>query len=228
MPAQLPQSNHKLTGLLALAGAVFLAALLFLIIPISQALQDSDIQTVILREVEPVVLTPPKPPVIEEKRQIEKTPDKIPELEPEPPELELSQLELSLNPGVGEALSMGVQAGTFEVNVDAIGDIEKIFDFADLERPPDLINGHSIKYEFPRELERRGVKEVKLTLEILIDQKGRARFQKILAASHSHRKVEQEARRLGDLLRFTIPKRDGQPVKTRAKFPLVLRSQSPR
>lgn len=222
MPAQLPQSNRKLTGLLALAGAVFLAALLFLIIPISQALQDSDIQTVILREIEPVVLTPPKPPVIEEKRQIEKTPDKIPELEPEPPELELSQLELSLNPGVGEALSMGVQAGAFEVNVDAIGDIEKIFDFAELERPPDLINGHIIKPDFPRELERLGIKEVKLTLEILIDQKGKAHFQKILAASHSHRKVDQEARRLVKLLRFTIPKRDGQPVKTRAKFPLVL------
>ena len=132
MPAQLPQPNRRLTAFLALAGAVFLAALLFLIIPISQALQDSDIQTVILREVEPVVLTPPKPPVIEEKRQIERTPDKIPELEPEPTELELSQLELSLNPGVGEVLSMGVQAGDFQVQVDAIGDIEKIFDFAEL------------------------------------------------------------------------------------------------
>ena len=224
MPDQLPQPNRNLTGLLALAGAVFLAALLFLIIPISQALQDSDIQTVILREIEPVVLTPPKPPVIEEKRQIEKTPDKIPELEPEPPQLELSQLELSLNPGVGEALSMGVQAGAFEVQVDAIGDIEKIFDFAELERPPDLINGRMLKPEFPRELERRGVKEVKLTLEILIDQKGRARFQKILTSSHSHPKLDQEARRLGNLLRFTITKVDGQPVKVRAKFPLTLQS----
>ncbi len=226
MPAPLPQPDRKLAGLLALAGAVFLAALLFLIIPISQALQDSDIQTVILREIEPTVLTPPKPPIIEEKRQIEKTPDKLPELEPEPPELELSQLELSLNPGVGEALSMGVQAGTFEVNVDAIGDIEKIFDFAELERPPDLINGRMIEPKFPPELERRGVKEVKLTLEILIDQKGKARFQKILAASHSHPKLDQEARRLGNLLRFTITKVDGQPVKVRAKFPFTL--QSPR
>lgn len=226
MPAQLPQPNRQLTGLLALAGAVFLAALLFLIIPISQALQDSSVQTVILREVDPVVLTPPKPPVIEEKRQIERTPDKIPELEPEPPELELSQLELSLNPGVGEALSMGVQAGDFQVQVDAIGDIEKIFDFAELERPPNLINRRMIKPDFPRELERRGVKEVKLTLEILIDQKGKARFQKILASSHSHPKLDQEARRLGNLLRFTITKVDGQPVKVRAKFPFTL--QSPR
>lgn len=224
MPAQLPQPNRNLTGLLALAGAVFLAALLFLIIPISQALQDSAVQTVILREVDPVVLTPPKPPVIEEKRQIERTPDKIPELEPEPPELELSQLELSLNPGVGEALSMGVQAGDFQVQVDAIGDIEKIFDFAELERPPNLINGHLIKYEFPRELERRGIKEVKLTLEILIDQKGKAHFQKIRTASHSHAKVEQEVRRLIKLLRFTIPKVDGQPVKTRFKFPFTLQA----
>ena len=224
MPAPLPQPNRKLTAFLALAGAVLLAAFLFLIIPISQALQDSDIQTVIFREIEPVVLTPPKPPVIEEKRQIEKTPDKLPELEPEPPELELSQLELSLNPGVGEALSMGVQAGSFQVQVDAIGDIEKIFDFAELERPPNLINRHMLEPKFPPGLERRGVKEVKLTLEILIDQKGRARFQKILAASHSHRELDQEARRLGNLLRFTITEVDGQPVKVRAKFPFTLQS----
>ncbi len=222
MFSKLPQSNHRTTAFLALVGAVLLAALLFLIIPVSQALQDIDVETKTYREVPVVVLPPPDPPMLEEERQIEETSDTIPELEPEPPQLELSQLELSLNPGIGEALSMSVQGGAFGVEIDVMGDLDEIFDFADLAQPPTLLNGRSLNPEFPWELERRGIREIKMDLEILIDKKGKSHFQKILSTSHQHPKLEQEARRMGNQARFTVTIVEGQPVKVRAKFPITL------
>ncbi len=217
---RLPDSSSRLRSLLALGCALVLALALFLIIPISQALQDVNVDQIEYRELAVVVLDPPKIPEIEREMVIEDIPDTVIELEQETTEMELSQLEISLNPGMGDALSMGVQAGTFEVVIDVIKQLEDIFDMDDLANPPTRVN--QPQYEYPLALERRGIHQVKLVVEILIDERGRSSFQKLLEVSHSHPEVSKIARSIANRVRFTVTEVDGRPVKVRGRFPITL------
>ena len=141
---------------------------LFLIIPFTQVIQGVPVESVSFRKVL-VLPPPPEPPVIEEEVQIKDVREAVTELKSDPPAMELSQLEVSLNPGMGEALSMGVQSMDFDLEVDVVAAIKEIFDFDDLKEPPTLINARQIRLRFPPDLARRGVKEVKVVVEILID-----------------------------------------------------------
>ena len=113
---------------------------LFLIIPFTQVIQGVPVESVSFRKVL-VLPPPPEPPVIEEEVQIKDVREAVTELKSDPPAMELSQLEVSLNPGMGEALSMGVQSMDFDLEVDVVAAIKEIFDFDDLKEPPTLING---------------------------------------------------------------------------------------
>lgn len=223
MAKPLPQSNLRRSPLLALVGALFMSVSLFLVIPFTQVIQGVPAETVAYRKVV-VMPPPPEPPVIEQEIQPREVKEAVAELQHDPPAMELSQLEVSLSPGMGEALSMGVQAMSFDLEVDAVSAIKEIFDFDDLKEPPRLINAKQIRLRFPPELARRGVKEVKVVVEILIDQEGRAQPIKIASSSYADSKVDQEAMRAVRQARFTITQIEGRPVQVRARFPLTLRA----
>jgi TonB family protein len=223
MPSPFPQSNLRRSPLLALVGALFMTIGLFLIIPFTQVIQGVPAETVNYRKVL-VMPPPPEPPVIEEEAQIEDVREPLTELQNDPPAMELNQLEVSLNPGVGEALSMGVQSMSFDLEVDVVAAIKEIFDFDDLKTPPTLTNARQIHLKFPPDLVRRGVKEVKVVVEILIDQSGRTRPVKIVSSSYADPKVDQEAMRAVRQARFTVTQIDGRAVQVRARFPLTLRA----
>jgi len=223
MATPFPQSNLRRSPFLALVGALFMTIGLFLIIPFTQVIQGVPVETVSYRKVL-VMPPPPEPPVIEEEVQVKDVRDAVTELKNDPPAMELSQLEVSLDPGMGEALSMGVQSMDFDLEMDVVAAIKEIFDFDDLKEPPTLINARQIRLRFPPDLARRGVKEVKVVVEILIDKAGRTRPVKVVSSSYADPKVDQEAMRAVRQARFTVTQIDGRAVQVRARFPLSLRA----
>lgn len=222
----LPQPESKWTSFVALIGAFVMAAGLFLMIPLTQTLDAQPREILEYREVAVAAPPPPKapPPPNSSENSVQETPQK-PQLDQSKPQMELSQLEISLNPGMGASLSMGVQQMQFDTQIDVVAEIERIFEFEELTQPPRIINQSQLRYRFPPDLARRGVREVKVVLEIIIEESGKTDVRKILSSTHPGSSADEEARSVAARARFTITKIDGNPVKVRAKFPLVLKSR---
>lgn len=222
-----PHSNWKLTPILAFLGALLMAAGLFLLVPLTQTLNAIVPAAVTYREVALSAPPPPKaPPPSNKSEASQQQAAKKPQLAREIEQLSLSQLEVSLNPGMGASLTMGVQQMQFDGEIDVVGDIEKIFEFDELPQPPSLINQSQLSYTYPRDLGRRGVGDVSVVMEVIIDENGRTNVEKLLSTTYPSAQIEKEAYRVANKARFTVTKIDGRPVKVRAKFRLKL--QPPR
>jgi protein TonB len=224
MRDEFPQSNWKFTPILAFVGALVMAIGLFLLVPLTQTLNAVAPETVTYREVALASPPPPKAtPPTKQSEASQQSAAKKPQLAREVAKLSLSQLEISLNPGMGAPLTMGMQQMQFDGEIDVVGDIEKIFEFDDLPQPPSLINQSQLSYTYPRDLTRRGVGDVTVVMQVIIDENGRTTVQKLLSTSYQNSQIEKEARRVAEKARFTVTKVDGRAVKVRAKFPLKLR-----
>ena len=157
MEQTLPVNHNKARAPLALLGALLMTLLVFLAIPITQHLGNQRNDLIEFRQA--MTITPPAPLILPP------PPEKVEQPEPQPtPEFKqqlqdfsLSQLELSLNPGISGALRVAVTSTGFATEVDALSEIQKLFTFADLQSAPRIINSPSIVY--PRELVRRGIRE---------------------------------------------------------------------
>ncbi len=227
MPESLPQPNSGWPSAFAFLGAVVLAAVLFMIIPLTQALNYVNPDLVTYRET--VLAAPPPPPKMppppEELTSHEVT------VEAEPPQMEqqvedvpIQQISLDLSPGMGVGLNMGMPSMPTVAKVDMVAEIEKIFNFDELAQPPSIINSRMIRIEYPRALTRRGIKEVKVELEILIDKTGRVKVEKMISTTYEHELIWTAARRAAEQARFTITKIDGRAVVVRGRFPLTLQA----
>lgn len=219
MVREFPKSHWKLTPVLALIGATLLASALFLIIPLTQLLGDLNSKTITYREIltlkQPPTLAPPS---IQPQEPLEEDP--LPKREPEIKALTLNPLELSLNPGIEDALAMGIKMQTFQTELDVVGAIKKVFTFADLPQTPRIINTPRII--FPRELIQRGIKEGKVVLLIEIDERGKAKVLSVISSTHS--RLEPVAKGIAKRALFTIPKVNGNPAKVRGEWPLYLQA----
>lgn len=228
MERAIPNSSSKLASALALLLAVGLAVGLFLIIPLTQALESQPAEIVTYRQTSLSMPPPPQiPPEPEETRaQHETESPKPPEMEQAVEDVPVQQLQLSLAPGMGVALTMGVPAMPQVEQVDTVGEIEKIFNFDELAQTPSIINGDMIRMDYPRELARRGVREARVELEVLIDKTGRVTVERVVSMSYEHPRLAEAARRAAEQARFTITRVNGRAVAVRGRFPLTL--QSPR
>jgi protein TonB len=224
MAAELPQSSSKLTPILALLGAIVMAGGLFLMIPLTQTLEAQPQKILEYREVPVAAPPPPKapPPSTRSEATLQQAAEK-PQLEQSKPQMQLSQLEISLNPGMGASLSMGVQGMQFDTAIDVVAEIERIFEFEELQERPRPV--YRPQPKFPPDLARRGVREIRATVEIIIDETGKTTVEKVDSVSPNLPAVEDEARRFASRLRFSVTKIDGAPVKVRARFPWVLKSR---
>lgn len=224
-----PQARSKFASAVALLAAVVMAAGLFLIIPLTQSLNAKQEATLTYREM--VLATPPPPPKIPPPPETRSTSSAS--VDPEPPQMEnqvedipVQRLELSLRPGMGVALNMGMPSMPSVGKVDTVAEIEKIFNFDELAQPPSVINGSMIRVDYPPELTRRGVREATVVMEITIDKSGRVSVNEILSSTYEHPRLQEAARRAAEQIRFTVTKVNGRAVTVRGRFPMTL--QSPR
>ncbi|MFP4204466.1 MAG: energy transducer TonB, partial [Opitutales bacterium] len=189
--------------------------------PLSQLLDRIKTPDRTVREVKiaPSPPEPPSPPKDEPKPS--KPEPETPEMQRDPAPIEVDKLDVAINPGIGDAVAMGVSKPNFETEQDLTSEIEELFTFEDLGEAPRLIN--SPRFRFPPELERRGVEEGKVIVEIDIRPDGRARLRRIVFSSHHE--LESVARKIIGSARFTKPEVDGRPRTVRGHFPLILQNR---
>ena len=223
-----PEAKKNSIRGLAAGGALLTSTGLFLVIPLTQNLNDTEKERV---EYRTMLMAPPPPPAFIP--PAEEVSDMDVDLQPvvskmERPveEIPIRQLELSLAPGMGVALSMGIPNIPSIDKIDVLADIEKVFNFDELVQVPTLLNGQMIRADFPRELSRRGLKEARINLEILIDKTGKVTVNRILSISFDHPRLREAARKAASQARFSITRVNGRPVNVRGSFPMTL--QAPR
>jgi len=218
MEREFPEARWKWTPLFATGGALGLAALLFLLIPLTQILDEVKKPDLLVREVALAPPPPDVPPPPEETKPPEpETPP--PEMPREPPPIRIDALDVALNPGAGDAVAIGVETPQFQTE-DMTASIRQLFTFEDLPEAPRLVN--QPRFRFPSELARRGIDEGKVVVEIDILPDGRARLRRIISSTHPE--LEAAAREIVERARFTKPVIDGRARTVRGRFPLLLQN----
>ena len=218
MTVELQTSDNGRRSLYALVGAFLMAILVFLIIPLTHTTQSQAPETIDIRKVLIAQLpVPAEPPETAESPSAKRQTSK-PAFQKQLTQPDLPQLKLSLNPGIDEALAIGLTNTGFEMDADAVGDIKKLFTFKDLQEKPRIINHPKI--QFPQELVRRGIKMGRVFALIEIDEQGRAEI--IRVESSTHPLLIKEAEKVVRQAQFTRPLIDGVPQRVRGQWSIIL------
>lgn len=143
MEEQAPSRLAKFArGVVVAAFAIALATACFMVLPLLQAISATPPPDLTMTTVDSTALPPPPPPLDEEPEKQEQKEEKPPELTDEAPPLDLAQLELALNPGVGGAEGT---AGDFVIKIQGVGggggegQGDDMFSLADLDQKPRAI-----------------------------------------------------------------------------------------
>lgn len=140
----------------ALVVAAALTVAVFLILPVMQTIGRGPAKDLVVESIDTAELPPPPPPPEEEQPQKDEPPPEPPKLDTDTPPLDLQQLELALDPGLGGEGAFG----DFAVKlVDQLGnggggDLDKIFSLSDLDQRPRVIFQRVPSY--PPELRKQG------------------------------------------------------------------------
>lgn len=179
---------------------------LFLVVPLANILEFRNSQDRKLSQVESSIPPPPAPPeeMPPEPEPEDKTPE--PELVQEPPPLTLSQLEMTLNSGMGAVAGSGF--ASFDANFDAVAEI-KLFEIADLDKIPVALS--TVQPVHPFDLKKSGV-EGSATVMFVVDDQGNVRDAKAINSTHP----EFGATTVSAVRnwKFQPGMKDGKPVNT--------------
>ncbi len=211
--------RRLLRGELYFNGAITLSFICFLILPVMKSIAvppaaEFDATEVTTAELPP---PPPPPPEVEEEEPPEQ--EEPPKLEAEePPPLDLSQLELALNPGTG-----GVIGGaSFEIDIKAVAQAASedsaIFSMADLDQRPRVTSqpGPTINAQI-RRATRGG--SVRVYIIFIVNQQGRVENPRIQGAANPL--FDEAALRAVKRWKFEPGRRAGKPVRFRMRVPIT-------
>lgn len=140
-----------------------------------------------------------------------------PELEAEPPQLSLAQLDIALNPGTGGSLAGDFAMPTISATASALG-TDDFVDFSDLDQVPRPMPGSSL--DFPRRLKRKPASG-RIVLLIKLDESGRV-LESTVESSNLPEFESIVASQVAKW-RFTPPTRSGTPVRAQARFPVPIK-----
>lgn len=187
----------------------------FMLLPILQVITKPPVKDLTIRSVDVTNVPPPPPPPMEEEEEPE------PEEQPPPPPavdaqpLDLSQLELALNPGDG-----GFGGGDFSVNLDGVAgngdEVDAIFSLSDLDQKPRVVYQPAPIY--PPELARKGMQGTVYVL-FIVDKTGRARDLKVQKSTHPA--FNNPALKAVKQWKFEPGKRKGKAVQFRMRVPIT-------
>ncbi len=210
--------RSRSAGLSLLLGLVP-ALLIFLLVPLTQLFRPPAKTVQPLEEVVLAVPPPPPPPVETPPPPLKREEERPPELNEPPPMPTLEQLELSLNPGTGGALSVEVGLD-LNFKTESAQQMIDLFGFDELDEIPRLIREGMPRLKQSREylqLLHRNV-EKSVTLTVIVDERGYVEVTDV--AKYTHRELIPAAKQVAESSRFSAPIRNGKPV--RAKYTWTL------
>lgn len=165
-----------------------------------------------LSTINPVSLPAPPPPPAAE------TP-------PPPPPPDLPRLEIQLDPVAPPVKASLVRDVELRLNPSDFAPVQDaplaqmVFSAADLDTMPKLVNRPSIV--FPANLKAKGVKQVKVVLDVNLSPGGIVTVQRVLESPSDD--FTAVARSYATKARFTPPKKDGRSVQASFRWPLILK-----
>lgn len=205
-------------GVFVIIGALLLTFMFFIVLPVMQSISKPPTEDMLVQSVETANVPPPPPPPQEQKKE-EPEPEEIePELTEKTPPLELSQLELVLNPGL--AGGDGWLNGDFAVKLNtgangSSGDVDELFSIADLDQKPRVIYQPSPR--ITKEMRKKAPGEVYIIF--VVDQNGRVANPMIQKSTDPI--FEKPALDAVKQWKFETGKRNGQPVRFRMRVPIT-------
>lgn len=204
---------------LALVGfsAILVTLGIFMLIPFTQLLESigrKDNLTVQVDIAPPPPPPPPDPPE-EEEEEMDDTPPPPPP-PPPPPQLSLSQLDLALDPGIGDAMAGAFGFGGFNTRPDAVAEMKDFFSLSELDENPKRLAG--VSPTAPFSLRRDRIKAYTQAL-VEIDELGNVRV--ISFAKTTHREMEDEFMKVVGTFKYSPPTKDGKKVKARFYIPFA-------
>lgn len=205
---------HVVQVLVAATVATLLA---FLVLPVMATIGKAPTADLTLQTVDTAAVPPPPPPP-EPEPEKEKEPDPPPpDLPDEAPPLDLSQLELALNPGMGgDFLGGDFSIGKFATNAaGGDGDGDGLFSLADLDQKPRPV--HQPSPNLTPELRRRAPATVHILFLVGTD----GRVENPIVHKSSDPLFDAAALAAIKQWRFEPGKRNGQPVRFRMRVPIT-------
>jgi len=214
MPYLLPSQNTSSGKGLSLLLGCGIALGILLLVPLTQLFQPERERVELIESIE--LAAPPPPPPLEDP-----PPPPPKESEPPPPELKtpppmptLEQLEVSLNPGTGGDLSLGIGLG-IDFGTESVDQLEQLFGFGELDEIPRLVREG--RFTYPTN-SPRGRGEALVRLLVFVEADGRISVQKIV--DYSHQEFVEPARRMAEGSRFSPPMRNGVAVRSKYEWPI--------
>ncbi|MDF1799341.1 MAG: energy transducer TonB [Planctomycetota bacterium] len=196
-------------------GAVGLTLVFFFVLPLIQAIGQQDDSDVVLTTVDAAELPPPPPPIEEQPPPEEQPEEAPPELAEETQPLDLSQLELALDPG---GFSDSWLGGDFAVQLNTVTSgaaVESLFSMADLDQKPRVI--HQPSPQLSAKLRRQTPATVHVLF--LVDPSGRVTKPKVQKSTNPA--FERAALDAVKQWRFEPGKRKGEAVSFRMRVPIT-------
>lgn len=200
-------------------GAVALTLLFFIVLPVIQTISKPPGNDLMLQTVDVANLEPPPPAEVEEEPPPEAEPEEQPpELVEEAAPLDLSQLELALNPGFGGGW-MGGADFAVKLNTMTPGstgdDAEAVFSMADLDQKPTCVYqpGPSVS----KQLRRKAPGKVNIIF--IVDERGRVADARVRSSTDPA--FEDPALRAVKKWKFEPGKRGGKAVRFRMLAPIT-------
>ncbi|MBL8730365.1 MAG: energy transducer TonB [Planctomycetes bacterium] len=214
MDTQRPPSSFLRFGrtLLVVTGALLLSLACFLVLPLLQAIGSKPVMDLDVRPFQTAELPPP-PVAEEEQKKEEPKPEEKPQLDEEAPPLDLAQLEMALNAGMGD----GALGGDFVVKIQGLGGVgegvDALFSLNDLDQKPRAV--HQPQPVLTAALRKK--MPAKVTVLFIVDQSGRV--ESPIVQSSSDPAFEAAVLSAIKQWKFEPGKRDGQPVRSRMRQP---------
>jgi protein TonB len=212
---RLPDANDD-QSLSLLLGAAF-AFSLFVLMALAQMMArvsapeteiDENLMAFDAPEIQEIEEEPPPP-------EEEKEPP--PELDAEPPQLSLDQLDIALNPGTGGSLAGDFSMPTISASSTSLG-TEDFVDFSDLDQVPRPIGVTG--FNFPRRLRKQKV-DGRIVLLLKLNPEGHV--MEVQLDSSDLPAFDDFV--LGEVRgwKFTPPTQQGRPVHAKARLPIPIR-----
>lgn len=214
--SQLSKFAHALIRrVLGLAGASVLTLAFFLVLPIMQAIGAGPADDMDLTDFDTANIPPPPPPPVEEEPEPE-DPDQEPppELTMDSQPLDLSQLELALNPGAGDGFGPSV----IDIQLPGLGGggggMGELANLADLDQKPRIL--HQPSPVLSEKVRKRAPGTVYVLF--IVDEDGRVTRPKVQKSTDPI--FERPALNAVKQWKFEPGKRKGQPVSFRMRVPI--------
>lgn len=209
---------------LATIGGLALGLGIFMLLPVLESITSTPAEELQVQDADTIAPPPPPPEIEQEEEKPEEPPpeQEPPKLADEAPPLDLSQLELALNPGTGGAGGFG---GDFAVNLgaaikqasDSAEEADGLFSVGDLDQKPRVIAQSSPVV--PAALKKLQSDNVTVQVIFVVNQQGRVEEPKVRRSNNSA--FDQVAINCVKSWKFEPGKRNGESVRFRMMAPIT-------